>query len=80
MAGFKLIEKAIRGYSAKGATLLRKERNLPLTNLKSEAIKNIKLCDDAVSYDVSRVGKNFDAQNCFEDIITIRNKEGKILQ
>lgn len=80
MAGIKFIVNAMSSYTSKGCTLLRKQNGLPLTSLKEEFIKGIKLTDDAASYDAVRVGKNFDGANCFEDIITIRNKDGKIIQ
>ena len=67
-------------YNTAGCSLIRKHVGLSAQNFVKEGLKGIKFPAGAVSYDVAKIGRKFNANEFFTDIFTFKDENGKILQ
>ncbi len=69
------VKSVLNRINSKGASLIRKDTGLDI----SKAIKEgVYVPEGAKSFDAVRVGKNFNPKECYTDVFTFRDENGKI--
>jgi len=63
----------------KATSLLRKELGIEISKFSKEGVKDIKVPEEAISYDAVKVGREANPEAHFTDIYTFRDKDGNIV-